>query len=123
LGKTILVVEDNADTRALMKSILELSRFKVVLAVDGMDGIEQACAESPDLIITDISMPRLNGLEMIQQLRAMPEFKTTPILAVTAHGMDKAMEAIKAGANRALARPVQNHLLLVLVRNLLHPIR
>ena len=116
----ILVVEDTPDARALMKSILELSGFEVVLAVDGMDGMEQARAESPDLIITDITMPRLNGIEMIQKLRAMLEFKTTPILAVTAYGMERALEGIKAGANRALARPIQNHLLLVFVFDLLH---
>ena len=85
-----------------------------------MDGIKQARAESPDLIITDITMPRLNGSEMIQRLRAMPEFETTPILAVTAYGMERALEGIKAGANRALARPIQNHLLLVFVFDLLH---
>jgi CheY-like chemotaxis protein len=116
----ILVVEDTPDARALMKSILELSGFKVVLAVDGIDGMEQARAESPDLIITDITMPRLNGIEMIQRLRAMPEFRTTPILAITAYGMERALDGIKAGANRALARPIQNHLLLVFVFDLLH---
>ena len=116
----ILVVEDTPDARALMKSILELSGFKVVLAVDGIDGIEQSKKESPDLIITDLAMPRLNGIKMIRQLRAMPEFKTTPILAVTAYGMERALEGIRAGANRALARPIQNHLLLVFVFDLLH---
>ena len=115
----ILVVEDTPDARALMKSILELSGFKVVLAVDGIDGIEQSRKESPDLIITDLAMPRLNGIKMIRQLRAMPEFKTTPILAVTALGMDKAMEALKSGANRSLARPIENHLLLAFVFDLL----
>jgi CheY-like chemotaxis protein len=91
-----------------------------VLAADGTEGIERARAEFPDLIITDIAMPRLNGIEMIQRLRAMPEFKDAPILAVTSYGMDKAMEGIRAGANRALARPIQNHLLLVFVFDLLH---
>ena len=52
----ILVVEDTPDAGGLMKSILELSGFKVVLAVDGIDGMEQARAESPDLIITDLSL-------------------------------------------------------------------
>ena len=115
----VLVIEDATDTAALMKSILELSGFKVVLAFDGVEGIEQARAESPDLIVTDIAMPRLDGIQMIQQLREMPEFKTTPILAITSHGMDRAMDALKAGANRALARPIQNHLLLVFVFDLL----
>jgi two-component system chemotaxis response regulator CheY len=115
----ILVVEDTADTAAVMKSVLELSGFDVVLAVDGLDGIEKAQAESPDLIITDISMPRLNGLEMIRELRRLPEFKTTPILAITSYGMNRAMEGIRAGANRAVARPIQNHLLLAFVIDLL----
>ena len=115
----ILVVEDDPDASALMKSILELSGLKVALAEDGVEGIEMARAESPSLIITDLAMPRLNGIEMIQQLRAMPEFKHTPILAITSYGMERALEGIKAGANRALARPIQNHLLLVFVLDLL----
>jgi DNA-binding response OmpR family regulator len=115
----ILVVEDTADTAGFMKTFLELSGFDVVLAVDGLDGIEKAQAESPDLIITDIAMPRLNGLEMIRKLRRMPEFKTTPILAITSYGMNRAMEGIRAGANRAVARPIQNHLLLAFVIDLL----
>jgi CheY-like chemotaxis protein len=115
----ILVVDDNADTRALMKSILESKGLRVLFAVDGMDGIEQARRESPVLIITDIAMPRLNGIEMIEQLRAMPEFKNAPILALTSYGIEKAMEARIAGASHALARPIHNDLLLVFVLDLL----
>ena len=115
----ILVVEDDPDASALMKSILVLAGFSVVVAIDGVEGIERARTESPALIITDIAMPRLNGIEMIQQLRAIPEFKHTPILAVTSYGMEKAMEGIRAGANRALARPIQYHLLLVFVFDLI----
>ncbi|MFY9553907.1 MAG: response regulator [Blastocatellia bacterium] len=116
----LLVVEDTAETRTLMKTILELAGFKVVLAADGREGLELALAESPDLIITDIAMPHLNGIEMIQRLRAMPNFKNKPILAVTSYGMDRAMDAIKAGASRALPRPIENHLLLAFVCDLLN---
>jgi CheY-like chemotaxis protein len=56
---------------------------------------------------------------MIRKLRRMPEFKTTPILAITSYGMNRAMEGIRAGANRAVARPIQNHLLLAFVIDLL----
>lgn len=115
----ILVVDDTPDAREFMASILELERFEVVMAADGLEGIEQARSESPDLIITDLTMPRLPGIEMIQKLRSMPEFKSVPILAVTSHGMEKAMDALRAGANRALARPVENHLLLAFVFDLL----
>lgn len=118
--KKILVVEDDPDARKLIESVLTLSHLDVVLAADGQEGLEQAKKEFPDLIITDIAMPRLNGLGLIRALRAIPEFKEKPILAVTSFGMEKAMDAIRAGANRALARPVENHLLLVFVFDLLH---
>jgi two-component system, chemotaxis family, chemotaxis protein CheY len=115
----VLVVEDNADARVLMKSILKQAQLDVVLAKDGVEGLERARSESPDLIITDISMPRLTGGEMIRKLRESPEHKNVPILAITAYGIEKAMDAIKAGASRALARPFENHLLLVFVKDLL----
>ena len=115
----VLVVEDDSDARELMASILEQEQLDVVLAEDGIEGLERARAESPDLIITDISMPRLSGREMIRRLRATPQHKHVPILAITAYGMDRAMEAIKAGASRALARPFENHLLLLFVKDLL----
>jgi DNA-binding response OmpR family regulator len=119
MSKKILVVEDNRDARDLIESILRLERFDVVHAEDGQQGLEQARTESPDLIITDLSMPRLPGVEMIKKLRATSQFKNTPILAITSHGMEKAMEAMKAGADRALARPVENHLLIAFVMDLL----
>lgn len=115
----VLVVEDNADARVLMRSILKQAQLDVVLAKDGVEGLERARSESPDLIITDISMPRLTGAEMIRKLRESPEHKDVPILAITAYGIERAMEAIKAGASRALARPFENHLLLVFVKDLL----
>ena len=115
----VLVVEDNSDARRLLKAILEHEQLEVVEAEDGIEGLEQASAESPDLIITDISMPRLGGQEMIKRLRKSPENKNLPILAITAYGIERAMEAIKAGASRALARPIENHLLLTFVFDLL----
>jgi two-component system, chemotaxis family, chemotaxis protein CheY len=120
MPKKILVVEDDPDARRLIETILKLAGLNVVLAADGQEGLEKAQVESPDLIITDIAMPRLNGLGLIHELRGIQGFKKMPILAVTSYGMEKAMEAIRAGANRALARPVQNHLLLVFVFDLLN---
>ena len=119
MAKKILIVEDTDDTRVYMESVLELEGFDVVSARDGLEGLEQATSELPDLIITDISMPHLDGFQMIQEIRARPDQKHVPILAITSHGMDKAMEAIKGGADRALARPVENHLLVAFVAELL----
>jgi len=115
----ILVVDDNPDARELLSSVLKLKRLDVVTAVDGVEGIERARSELPDLIITDLAMPRLPGIEMIRKLRSMKRFKHTPILAVTSFQLEKAVAALRAGANRALTRPVDNHLLLTFVFDLL----
>ena len=120
MSKRILVVDDIPDARELIGKILELEHFEVIQAGDGMEGFEQAQAQSPDLVITDLSMPNQSGLEMIQRLRAVPEFKDLPILAITSHGMERALDAMKVGADRALARPVENHLLLAFVSDLLN---
>jgi CheY-like chemotaxis protein len=117
--KKVLVVEDNQDARVLMEASLETLGLEVIDAADGEEGFERTLEESPDLIITDISMPRVTGLQLIRRLRGLPAFKEIPILAVTA-GIDKAIEAIKAGANRALARPIENHLLRAFVFDLLN---
>jgi CheY-like chemotaxis protein len=118
--KKVLVVEDNQDARVLMEAILETLGLEVIDAADGEEGFERTLEESPDLIITDISMPRVTGLQLIRRLRGLPGFKKIPILAVTAYGIDKAIEAIKAGANRALTRPIENHLLRAFVFDLLN---
>jgi CheY-like chemotaxis protein len=115
----VLIVEDNSEARRLMRAILKQEHLDVVVAEDGIEGLERAREESPDLIITEVSMPRMGGREMIRRLRASPEHKHLPILAITADGIDRAMEAIKAGASRALARPFENHLLLVFIEDLL----
>jgi two-component system chemotaxis response regulator CheY len=64
-------------------------------------------------------MPRLDGLSLIQLLRTMPLFRTVPILAITSFGTERATTALRAGANRALARPIRNELLVEFVNNLL----
>ena len=119
MPKKILIVEDTEDTRNYMESVLALEGFEVVVAKDGVEGLEQARSELPDLIITDISMPHLDGFQLIQEIRSSPNQQNVPILAITSYGMDKAMEAIKGGADRALSRPVENHLLVAFVSDLL----
>jgi two-component system, chemotaxis family, chemotaxis protein CheY len=93
--------------------------YDVLLAVDGREGLDKATDELPDLIITDIAMPRLDGLRLIQLLRTMSLFRKLPILAITSFGTERATEAIKAGANRALARPVHHDFLLQFVKSLI----
>lgn len=119
MPKRILVIEDDPDARSLIETILKQAGYDVLLAADGREGLEKTTNESPDLIITDIAMPRLDGLRLIQLLRTMPLFRNLPILAITSFGTERATEALKAGANRALARPVRNELLLQFVKGLI----
>jgi CheY-like chemotaxis protein len=119
MAKKILVVEDSPDTRELLQVMLESEGFDVALAEDGVEGIEQATKEPPDLIISDLSMPRIDGVRMIKRLRAIPRMSKIPILALTSHGLEKAMTAMRAGADRALTRPVENRLLISFVYDLL----
>ena len=119
MGKKILLVEDSPDSRDLLQFMLEREGFQVTLADDGVDGIQQATSEPPDLIISDLSMPRVDGVSMIKRLRSLPRVCKVPILALTSHGLEKAMNAIRAGADRALTRPVENRLLISFVYDLL----
>jgi CheY-like chemotaxis protein len=115
----ILVVDDSDDTREMMAKLLELEAFTVITAEDGREGLNMADVELPDLIITDINMPNMNGLEMIRQLRRLPRFGGTPIMAITAYGNGVAKEALEAGADRAATKPVQFNTLVVEIRELL----
>lgn len=115
----ILIVDDSDDTRDMMAKLLELESFDVVTAEDGYSGLNAADAEMPDLIITDINMPNLNGIEMIKELRRRATFERVPIMAITAYGNGVAKEALDAGANRATTKPVQFVSLLGEIRDLL----
>jgi CheY-like chemotaxis protein len=119
LPQTILVIEDDPDARLLIQSVLRHAGFLVVLAADGQEGLEKVPSSSPDLIVTDVAMPRLNGLGVIHAIRSTPAYKQVPILAITSFGAERAMDALRAGANRALARPVRNELMLEFVNDLL----
>lgn len=119
----ILVVDDSDDTREMMAKLLELESFTVVTAEDGSAGLDTADAERPDLIITDVNMPRMNGIEMIKRLREQDGFATVPIMAITAYGNGVAKEALEAGANRAATKPIQFTELVVEIKELLEASR
>ncbi len=115
----ILVVDDSDDTREMMAKLLELESFTVVTAEDGNAGLDTADSERPDLIITDVNMPRMNGIEMIRRLREQEGFATVPIMAITAYGNGVAKEALAAGANRAATKPIQFNALVMEIKELL----
>ncbi|HVF91805.1 MAG TPA: response regulator [Blastocatellia bacterium] len=119
MSEKILVVDDSDDTREMMAKLLELESFTVITAEDGDAGIYRAKAERPDLIITDINMPNINGIEMIKLLRDEADFSRVPIMAITAYGSSVAAEAIEAGADQAMTKPVEFDSLIEDIKKLL----
>jgi len=117
----ILVVEDNLDTREFIHLHLITEGFNVVLAANGQEGLYLAGVEHPDLIVTDIEMPGLDGIEMVKKLRVQSETQNIPVLVLTAFGKDVMDNAIRAGATRAMAKPVLLDELMNDVRELLRP--
>jgi CheY-like chemotaxis protein len=115
----ILVVDDSEDTRDMMAKLLELEAYAIVTAEDGQAGLRVAAEQRPHLIITDINMPNMNGIEMIRELRRQPEQAHVPIMAITAYGEGTASEAIEAGASCATTKPVQFANLMAEIRRLL----
>jgi CheY-like chemotaxis protein len=105
MSKKVLVVEDQADSREMLKTLLMFEGFSVVTAADGHDGIEKALAQPPDVILTDLHMPGLHGLDMMKLLRQTPQFYKTPIIVLTAD-TDANEVAFKAGADQVLIKPI-----------------
>ena len=93
----ILLVEDNEMNRDMLSRRLQRKGYEVLMAVDGLQGVEMAQAQTPDLILMDMSLPKLEGWEATQRLKAEPKTQAIPVIALTAHAMsgdrDKAMQA------------------------------
>src|SRR5689334_12084363 len=94
MNPTVLVADDDMDNRAIAKIVLEAAGYKILVAANGLEVLDLAAKEKPDLILLDLSMPRMNGWEAAKRLRQMPDMDHTPILAFTAHAL--AGEALKA---------------------------
>jgi two-component system, cell cycle response regulator DivK len=93
----ILIVEDNEMNRDMLSRRLERKGYSIAMAVDGGAGVEKAIAEKPDLILMDMSLPVIDGWEATRRVKANPETKHIPVIALTAHAMagdrDKTIEA------------------------------
>ncbi len=104
--RTILVVDDFDDTRLMLRTWLERRGFRVVEAANGIQAINQAESEAPDLIIMDMQMPELDGLSATRRIRM--SLGPVPILAVSAYGADQFRElALAAGCNEYVSTPFE----------------
>src|SRR6185312_4850359 len=116
---TILTVDDSPSIRQMIKVGLEPGGHTVVEAGDGAQGLEKAKAAKPDLVITDLNMPVMNGLELIRALRKMPSLTGLPIVFLTTESNDTVkQEAKSAGATGWITKPFKPDQLLSVVSKL-----
>ncbi|MFL6230165.1 MAG: response regulator [Pyrinomonadaceae bacterium] len=119
-GATVLVVEDFEDNRFMMRRLLEMSGYHVVEAVNGEQAVEAAVAERPDLILMDLSLPKLDGLAATRRIRQHEGLAHVPIVAVSAHDTtDFHADALAAGCNEYVTKPIDFDQLEALLQRLL----
>lgn len=105
--KTILIVEDKASSRELLRTVLEKQGYAITEAVDGEEALQKARASVPHLILLDLQIPLRSGYEVLRELRQDQRFTTIPIIAVTASAMQGDRErALAAGFNSYLTKPL-----------------
>jgi len=118
-AKTILYVEDNELNRKLVRDLLRRTSYRLIEAVDGQAGITLALAERPDLILMDVQLPGVSGIEAIHTLRQTSAMVDTPIIAITSFALSGDHQKAKdAGASAYLAKPYSPFDLLALIRKL-----
>ena len=117
MSKRILTIDDSKTMRDMLMLTLAEAGFDVLQAVDGQDGLDVLVNEQVDVVITDINMPRMDGYEVIRQLRRNPNHKTTPILVLTTESeTEKKNLAREAGATGWMVKPFDPDRLIATVR-------
>ena len=106
MSKTVLTIDDSRTMREMLKSALVTAGYRVVQAEDGLHGLEVLQSEKPDVIITDINMPRLDGFGFIERVRSETEARGVPILVLTTESdPEKKNRAREAGATGWIVKP------------------
>ena len=117
--KKIMSADDSASVRQMVQFTLEAAGYDVLTAVDGKDALDRLKSTTVDLVITDLNMPNMTGLELIKQLRSMPSYKFVPIVMLTTESEDgiKA-QGRAAGATGWIVKPFKQDQLLAVVKKL-----
>ena len=107
MREKILIVEDNPQNMRLLEILLRSESYTLLKAIDGEEALEVAVSEKPNIIVMDIQLPRISGLEVIRKLRQMPAFNHVPIIALTTYAMKGDREKfIEAGCDAYLSKPI-----------------
>jgi len=119
-GKSILYVEDNEMNRQIVRDLLKRTTYQLSEAHDGEAGVAKAIETRPDLVLMDIQLPKISGMEAMRRLRADPATAATPIIAITSFALSgDDLKAKEAGATAYLAKPYSPRDLLGLIRKIL----
>jgi CheY-like chemotaxis protein len=106
--KTVLLVEDNEDNLVVYRTILEHVGYRVIEARDGEEGISRATEELPDIVLMDISIPKMDGWEATRRLKADARTRAIPVIALTAHALEEDRQrALNVGCDGYLAKPIE----------------
>ncbi|MDD4978889.1 MAG: response regulator [Gallionella sp.] len=120
MAKTILSVDDSSSIRQMVAFTLKSAGYEVVEAADGQEGLDKAKQKTVDLVLTDQNMPRMDGLTLIKTLRALPNYRSTPILMLTTESGDAMkMQGKAAGATGWLVKPFDPQKLLEVVKKVI----
>ena len=118
--KTVLTVDDSASIRQMVTFTLKDAGYDVVEAVDGMDAISKLNSHKINLVVTDLNMPNLDGIEFIKHVRQNPLYKFTPVLMLTTESQDTKKAAGKAaGATGWIIKPFKPEQLLAVIKKVI----
>lgn len=119
-GQVILAVDDSASMRQMVRYTLEGAGYKVVQAADGVEALELAKKNPADLVLTDVNMPRMDGLQLVRELRALESYKFTPMLVLTTEsGQETKQRGKQAGATGWIVKPFNPEQLLATIARVL----
>jgi two-component system chemotaxis response regulator CheY len=118
--KTILAVDDSSSIRQLVAFTLEEVGYEVLTAIDGIDALQQISGRRMDMIITDLNMPNMDGIELVRQTRSLAQYKFVPILMLTTESApEKKQEGKAAGATGWIVKPFSPPQLLAVVQKVM----
>jgi two-component system, chemotaxis family, chemotaxis protein CheY len=115
-----MTVDDSTSMRQMVKATLQSAGYGVVEAADGQEALDYARENSVDLVISDVNMPRMDGITLVQELRTLPTYRLTPLLLLTTESsQDKKLEGKRAGATGWIVKPFNPAQLLATLQKLL----